>query len=532
MTDREPGGSDRLWAGLVAAATALLTLPVLRLGFVHDDRSLIEHSPRVGDLATLPRALVSDLFWLSDSVRPSPYWRPWVTFTYYLDHLVGGGGPGVYHLHNGLLAVVLALVVWWAAGKRWQGAVVAGLVVLHPSFVEPVANITARTDLYVALLGTAAVVLPRRWGLVALGLALGCKETAILVPALWALQGLGRGWRSAWAESRWGWLVVGVWLVVRSLLVGGRSAGAPWEGWGGIPGRLGMALQRMVAPSGGPRPDVDLAGVPDVGMWVGGLLVVVVAGAFVALAWRRRDQVAVALAMVLGPLLLTSGLAGPGIRMADGLLAWPLVGVGLVLARLPGRGLGFLVPVVAVLAWGHSQRLAVWSSPETLWHAALVERPDDPRVQLKLGRVVLEGAPRKALLLAGPVQAHADARLRREGHELAARALLLEREPGEDDLLREHLRAAAVADDREAGWAYGALCVWDDQHPGRVAVCETAIALGGATGDVWNTLGIAVAGQGDMGAARDAFAAAVALEPGRQEFKDNLARAEVLMGGG
>ncbi len=520
----------------VCVGAILAVLPTRTLGFVHDDRALIANSDKLGDLSTLPTALVSDLFWLSDGVRPSPYWRPWISLSYYLDHLLGDGEAWAFHLHNGLLAVLLALVIWLSCGRGGRGALVAGLVLLHPAFVEPVANVTARTDLYVALLGTVAVLWRSRFGTPALVLALLCKETAVLIPLIWMLQDLGTGERVLHSLRRAGrglGLVAG-WLGLRALFVGGRATGALWEGWGGIPGRLGVAAQRLAAPGPGPRPDVDLSHLSPLPASVGLLVSVSLAAVCIWVARRSGSRVGVALAMVLGPLVLTAGLAGPNIRMADGLLAWALVGVGLLLGQLPRPALACLVPVVAVLAAGHQARVRVWQSPETLWRAALAATPEDPRVQLKAGRIALQTRPRAALALSRPIQSHPDARLRREGHELASRALFAAQRSAEDDaLLRTHLRAAAQPQDAEAGWACQARCVWDDlpgdaQAATRADVCLAAVALGHASGDVWNTLGILRAQQGDLQQAEIAFANAVALEPDRPVFEQNLAEARRL----
>lgn len=528
--------SERGWGVAVLVAALLSVAPALQGGFVHDDRGLIEDSPRIGDWSNFLEALGSDLFWLSGSVRPSPYWRPWVTATYFVDHALGDGAAWVFHLHNALLAVILAVLLWWLGGRRAAGAIGALLVLLHPAFVEPVANITARTDLYVAVAGVAALVCPKRWRLALLAVALGCKETAILIPALWVLQSLAGGWRKAWRDSRAGWALVAGWLVARGLLVGGRATGPPWDGWGGLPARLGTALWRIVAPGSGPRPDVDLSHLPDMGAALGLLVAAAVVGGIGWLAWRGRTWLAVGLGTVLFPLLLTAGLAGPGIRMADGLLAWSIAGAGLLLLQLPSRAVVVLAPLVGLLAVGHVQRMAVWRSPETLWSAALSATPDDPRVQLKAARVVLAEAPSRARTLAGGILAHPDPRLRREGHEVIARAWLLEpvlSAEGARDL-RAALRHAADPTDREAGWACAARCVWDDAPtvsptPDRVAVCRAAVDRGEATGDVWNTIGMLAAEAGSLDAARDAFATALELEPGRAAFRTNLELADRLL---
>ena len=86
-------------AGLLALVIALLYGRAVGFPFVYDDGALIESNRALADLSTLPEALTHDLFHFS-SVRTSPYWRPAVTASYYVDHAVGGGAPWAFHLSN------------------------------------------------------------------------------------------------------------------------------------------------------------------------------------------------------------------------------------------------------------------------------------------------------------------------------------------------------------------------------------------------------------------------------------------------
>ena len=507
---------------LVAAAT-------LTLGFVHDDRALLEDNARLGDLSTLPSALLHDLFWLADGqVRPSPYWRPFVTLSYYVDQRVGGGTAWAFHLGNAVGFVGLALAALRAYGGRAAGALAVGVALLHPLFAEPLSNITARTDLYLALFGTLALLAPKGWRLVPLALALGCKEVAVIIPALFFMQERtqGKDTRSAMRSALPAGLVVGAFVLVRQLLVGGRSAGPPWEGWAAMPARLVHALGRLIWPGAGPRPDLDLEHLTHLPTAAGLALAIVV---IVLPLWlAHRSKLAVPLAITLWPTLMTAGLVSPGLRYADGFAAWPLVGVGWMLARLPRPWMWMMGPLVCIFAAGQSERIAVWTSPDTLWTAALDANPQDPRVQLKTGRVRLAEQPAEALRLSEGARSHPDARIQREGHELAARALLLLPDAPET-AIRHHLTIAADMDDLEAGWACAAACVWDDTATNRWQMCETAVARDAATADVYNTMGVMRAGEQDLRGARDWFALAVEAEPERSEFRDNLAKAERLL---
>ena len=187
-----------------------------------------------------------------------------------------------------------------------------------------------------------------------------------------------------------------------------------------------------------------------------------------------------------------------------------------------------MVPVLVLFAVGQVDRIAVWQSPETLWTAALNANPDDPRVQLKTGRVRLAHQPAEALRLSEDAWSHPDTRIQREGHELAARALLLLPNVAHA-AIRHHLTLAADMDDPEAGWACAARCVWDETASNRWQMCQTAVNREAATGDVYNTMGVIRASEQDLLGAQDWFALAVQTEPHRSEFQDNLAKADRLL---
>ncbi len=522
---------------VLAGALVGAALPALRLGFVHDDRVLLEGNPLLADTGNLWTALQSDLFWLArGNVRPSPYWRPWVVLGYFWDHFWGGGAAFAYHVTNSVLYVLLGLLAWWFAGRGWRAVLPVLLVMLHPAMVEPLANITARTDLWVAVWGTLSLCASGPLAFLALALALASKETAVILPWLWVLRdkSVGKTWRESVRSALPAGVLAAAWLLLRRAVVGGRGEGPSARGLSEIPARLGHYVQWLVWPDAGPTPDLDLYSLPAASPAAGMVIAVCTAllGVLVARPLRQGPaHAALAVQLVLWPLLLVSGLVSAGIRHADGFLAWPLVAVAALLARLPTRAHLGLVAVVMGLAVGHSARVAAWTSPETLWQAAVAAHPTDARILLKAARVDLALDPARARERAAPATQHPDPRFAREGHEVMARAILLA-PPSESASWRPHLRAAADPNDPEAAWACATRCVLDDapvaegEHS-RMTVCQAAVVLGEAWGDVWNTLGLLYAGQGDLRAARQMFANAVQSEPDRVAFQNNLAEAEL-----
>lgn len=525
--------SRRPWvtAALGVAVAVVLYGPAVGHGFVHDDRVLIEGSTRLAALSQLPAALVHDLFWLADgAVRPSPYWRPWVVLSYFVDQLLGGGAPWAFHLHNVVLAAVVGCVLGWTRGAA---GVVAALVFLaHPMQVEAVANITARTDLWVAAWGTLAVLTGGLPGAALTAVALGCKETAVVVPVIaWLGAASGPEGRRSWLPHT---VTVGVWALVRTALVAGWGVAAVDRGGPtvvsvlGAPGVWLEDLGRLLLPVGSTL--ARLPAEPSTAQIGAG--VVVLGGVALAMA-RARPGLRRELGLVVLPLLPVSGLLTSPVRYAEGFLSWPLLGLALLSLRLPARA-RVAVALVALLAWAPLtvQRVPEWASPRSIWEAAHAAHPADPRAALGLARVVSESDPDRAKTLAQlAVDSEPDPRKNREAHALLAHLLV---QDGELSAAQPHLIAATAPSglrDPEGEWARTARCVLgaDLEPPADLEpVCGAALVDRPADADLWNAAGV-VAVRGDhLEMAILRFQRAAALAPDRAEFRANADRAEAL----
>jgi len=183
------------WAQIVPTVVAVLAyLGSLSNGFAYDDIAIIRDNDWVRHGAVLTRAL------------SLPYWpkgllyRPFTSFSYGVDWLVGGGDPRLFHAIN---------LVWYAIGTallvrlalRWWSplaAATAGLLfAIQPLHVEAVANVVGRAELLAgaAFLGMALVIsAPGSLStarVVTVGLlaaaALAAKETGVVAPLVaWA----------------------------------------------------------------------------------------------------------------------------------------------------------------------------------------------------------------------------------------------------------------------------------------------------------------------------------------------------------
>jgi hypothetical protein len=415
--------------------------------FVRDDHELIESSARLRDLVTLPAALTKDLFWLADgNVRPSPYWRPVVTFSYYANQAIGGAV--VFHVTNlALLALVAGLASRLVQGNLARLLVVAG-VVCHPMMVEPASNVSARTDLLATLFALLALEARGAPAFAMALLALGSKEVAVVLPLV------ALALRRPWIPAA---IAVAVWAAVRFPLVRALGVAPEDAGWptgesvGAAPYRLVLYVFRALVPLH-PAPALLL---PDPSAFATAASWLTVA-LLVFLLVRHRERLAARhLAMGLLALVPVTGFLASPVRYAEGFLVWPLVGFVAAAAQLPAL-LVALVPLWAIHSWQSSPQ---WTDDRTLWETAHAHWPGDPIVAGNLARTRLaQGELRGTLELLEQARAgDRDPRHQRELELATAQAWLALGSPQE---ALPHLRAAVGRlDDPEATPAIVALCV-------------------------------------------------------------------------
>ena len=407
------------------------------LGFAFtgtDDTTLIEdQGTRLQDLSYIAAAFGQPM--VSDAV----YYRPLVTATFVLDSQWQGSRSALpFHLTNLfchiaatllLFALMRSLALEWPTA--WAGTL---LFVVHPALCQTVAWIPGRYDSLLAVFSLAALIALVRMGdrprrsllaghLCLWGLALLCKETAVLVPVAAALLLWSR---RAWSTMRWpalwiGWLVIaGAWALLRSAVIGNvdplalRSHGVALSD-GLVPL---MHLGKLLAP-------VDLAVLADreETSWVPGLVGLVCLGgiAWVLQGEQRRLFLwgGACFFLFLAPTLLASerlvletrayfpacclfvALVAAVSRLRE---AWPRAR-RLVAAVAIAAGVGLFVG-----SWSYS---AAYADRKAFSLAAVAASPKLPNAHLKLGIAYhLEGdltraerAYRVAAELAPPGQA-------------------------------------------------------------------------------------------------------------------------------
>lgn len=363
-----PGRRWERWLLLIPVLVALaFHAGSLGHGFMGDDPFLILTNPQITTGRPLRELLLTD--WFNRSATEAiGYYRPVVKASFRATYVLVGAAPFGYHLTNWLLhagtALLLALLL-----RRFvpplAAALGASLFAAHPSTVQAVSIITARSDVLAAFFCVAACVAYARWtearraGWLALGaacfaLAAGSKESALLLPAL--LPVVARIRRVPMRPAALSLLpfvaVALLYMALRGHLDVKPIPNALAQlGWGG---RLLAALTALGGYAGPlllGREIVRLPWLPRTALDPGVLTgAVAVLGGLAALAWTRlRRPLALGLLWVgigLGPVLAVWVLHIPmwkegNVPLAERWLYLPCVGLGfcaaLLLARLPVR---------------------------------------------------------------------------------------------------------------------------------------------------------------------------------------------------
>ena len=181
------------------------------------------------------------------------YYRPLTALSFALDYAVWGLGAWGYHLTNLLLEMGVALLGYSFARVCRANRLVAWLTVIFlvtlPNSMATTVWISQRSDsLALLFMLVSLLFLAHFWqnqtkisylvANLALILALGCKETSVVLPALWLL------WAWVYTERRIGWrqwlllgppfAITALYLGLRTLVihsVGNLSIADLWQGY-------------------------------------------------------------------------------------------------------------------------------------------------------------------------------------------------------------------------------------------------------------------------------------------------------------
>ena len=178
----------------ILCAAVLPYLPSLTYGFVYDDDIQVLRMPTAH-----PWHFIPAYFFRPIPGFAAPYYRPLFFLWLKLNHSLWDTHPFGWHLDCVILHAIASLLVFAVLGRYFQdqrSSTVGALVfALHPVHVETVAWVSGCTDammtigllagLWLQIRNWEAPSLSRRVGsLVCCALALLCKETAVILPAV------------------------------------------------------------------------------------------------------------------------------------------------------------------------------------------------------------------------------------------------------------------------------------------------------------------------------------------------------------
>lgn len=218
------GLSPRRRLGWLTAAIGLSVfaadLNCLPNQFVSDDIYLILHNRDLGAWSAVPRFFTDSL--LAGAGVPDNRYRPVELLTHFLDVRLWGLDPWGHHLTNILIQTALACVVFRLLVTLVPvGAAAAAALIycLHPFHTLVVPLISGRADPLVLLFICAALLAFRTrpgLSLTCTLLALGSKETAIVLPPLLLLYDWALGGPVSPRRHAPHWILLGAYVVART----------------------------------------------------------------------------------------------------------------------------------------------------------------------------------------------------------------------------------------------------------------------------------------------------------------------------
>jgi hypothetical protein len=405
----------------IVAATLALYATVAGYDFVYDDHWTIERNRGLG--APLARIFHALLYGEGARLGLADKTRPTMVLSMWIDRRLFGLSPAGFHAHSVLLYVLATVLAWWSLrillGRPRAALLGALFFAAAPLHAEVVACVDYREDLLVAVNGLAVFALffadrrlgaPRPGALevaavaIAMLLALGAKESGLVLPALIAAMAWARKDDLAFLRRREAFVVA---ILVTTLAFLNWRIGAPDD----VPRAHdpGLALRALATA----RYEVHAvlgAFVPF--FWsperarppaASAVWLFPFAALVALLLWLRRAPrtrpYALALAFALVAPLASCPMALPANELADRYLFLGVFGGAIAFGTAVDRALEHVRLVVrrsaatlaaAVLAVAAGVTLharAAFRSDEDLWKAAVARAPDSPRAWTGLSHV-------------------------------------------------------------------------------------------------------------------------------------------------
>jgi len=120
--------------------------------FVWDDIYLIEKNKWLDDFSNVKFAFTKDYLETSISIGSTGYYRPIIIASFFLNHLIDGKNPFIYHFTNVIIhsinSVLLCIFLYLLFNNFLLAYISALIFAVHPIHTESVSFIAGRTDVF------------------------------------------------------------------------------------------------------------------------------------------------------------------------------------------------------------------------------------------------------------------------------------------------------------------------------------------------------------------------------------------------
>ena len=386
--------------------------------FAYDDGLVIANNLFIRDFSHVKDLFTPTYFQASGELS----YRPWVTFSYFMDYAVFGLARWGYRLHSILLHLGVAIALVWLLGclgvRGWPAWLAVLVFAVHPVAVESVVSPANREELYCALfLMLSLGLLIKKKSLFPVCLlfafALLSKETAAVLPLLflgtWIFARRSSNFVGISSTAAALFATLSLYCIVRFVLLcnplelalqyrGGSLGASVWahaRGWTRM-------LKLFIAPT---DLNVDF-GFTNTVPWsfvgtLGAMASFVLASTLLIGAWlvsKRSSVMALGLLWIFCAFLPVAGFVPIANVFAERFLYVPLLGFAVFLAGLGDllrKDLGrasIIASCLCILCLGvmSQERTQIWKDGETLWADAVAKNPHRARARNNLGAMFLE----------------------------------------------------------------------------------------------------------------------------------------------
>jgi protein O-mannosyl-transferase len=376
---------------------------------MHDDDKMILENPMLKEGVDFGIAFTTDAWFMDARIE---LYRPLQSITYMIDHAIGGTDPTVYHIHNLIIFLLGAVLLFYFLNYyfkpllAWAGTLLYSVNLLTP---HAVGWIAARGDLYLMVFGMICLIMLQKYlrsgsskfiwlSVIGFFLALLSKESAVALLPVGAVM--------MYADKRkwpgtigWLWLganaiLFGAYYALRSKSIadaGNLSAGAFFHNVRSLP----EEVFKMIVPFG-------FSVMPGYS-WMWTLIGFVFVAALIYLIWKYKPEqkivltgAVLCLALLLPSMVYEPSFAGVAYDYLDHRAWLPFVGIWMIILGIADK-LKIVshpsAPVVfggVLLLWSgiNFWRVGVYQSWQPYYSNAIKTNPGSGLANLNYGSML------------------------------------------------------------------------------------------------------------------------------------------------